>query len=102
MEAQKYIKIIFRRGDPIYLSLPKWEEIIKSEQTLVPYKLDDEQEWSGRTLNKADVLRSEYDREYSEAQSKKSISYYRRKSDGVIVEAIEGSLPIETDLYEKI
>ncbi len=102
MEDLKYIKIQFRKGDPVWLSLPKWEEIIKSEQTLVPYKLDNEEQWTGRTLNKAEVVRSEHDKEFSEKANQRKFHLYRRISDNTVVKCYEGELPDDLSNYEKL
>lgn len=100
---KKYIKIILRgRTEPIYLSLEKWLSILEDEKNLVAYTLDGENEWNGRTLNKLEVVRSEYDKEYSEKMSERPYSLYRRKSDNVIIKCFEGELPDNFSDYEKI
>lgn len=102
MEDKKYIKIVFRTGDPIWLSLDKWESILNSEQTLVAYRLDNESEWSGRTLNKSDVVFSFYDKEMSQKLNARPYKLYRRKSTGVVVQVFEGELADDLADYEKL
>lgn len=102
MEERKYIKIVSRKGDPVWLSLEKWKDIIESDQTLIPYRLDSEEEWTGRTLNKAEVVYSEYDREYSEKANEIPFKLYRRLSDNVVIKATEGQLPPKLDDYEEL
>lgn len=100
MAEMKYIKIQFRKGEPIYLSLLKWEKIVKSELTLVPYSLDNEPEWTGRTLNKSEVLRSEYDPEYTKKANEKLFILYRRKSTNTVVKCSPDALPDNLNDYE--
>lgn len=101
---QKYIKILFRdkRIEPLYLSIEKWEGIVNDDKSLVAYKLDDEIEWTGRVLNKAEVIYSEFDKEYSEKKSKPKTTFYRHKTRHVVVEMLEGQLPDDLDEYVRL
>lgn len=100
---KKYICIILRgKTDPIYMPIEKWASILEDEKNLVAYTLDGETEWTGRTLNKLEVVRSEYDKEYSEKMNQRPYSLYRRKSDDTIIKCFEGELPDNFNDYEKI
>lgn len=99
----KYVKIIIKGNkEPLYLSLEKWGSILADEKNLVAFKLDNEEEWTGRVLNKLDVSYAEYDREYSEKANQPKFGIYRRKSDGVVVKLLDGQLPDDFDNYEKV
>lgn len=102
MDEVKYAKIEFRKGKSIHLSLDKWQAILKSEKTLVPYTLDNEKQWTGRTLNKAEVVRSEYDREYSEKMNTADYVLYRRLEDDVIVKLSPGQVLDDPSKYVQV
>jgi hypothetical protein len=101
---QKYIKILFRdkRIEPVYLSIEKWEGIVNDDKNLVAYKLDNETEWTGRVLNKAEVIYSEFDKEYSKKQSEPKTTFYRHIVKNTVVEMLEGQLPDDISEYVKL
>lgn len=99
---KKYVKIELRNKKFINLSLEKWEQILNDEKGLVAYKPDGESEWSGQTLNKADVVSSEYDPEHTKTMNEDKYVLYRRKSDNTVVKALVGQLPDNLENYEKI
>lgn len=84
---QEFVKIIFRdsRRKPVYLSLEKWEGILTDPKTLVPYKLDTEEKWTGRTINKAEVIDSDPDEEYSKLYDKRKLRPYKHLPTGKVV-----------------
>lgn len=100
----KYVKILFRDKSfkPLYLSLPKWESIINDTKTIVAYKLDTETEWSGRVLNKSEVIWSEYDKEYTEKMQEEKFTLYRNIETNTIIKMQEGQLPDNLSKYEKM
>jgi len=84
---KKYVKVVFRdskKMEPIFLSLEKWEEILADPKTLIAYKLDNEEEWTGRTLNKAEVIGSGPDDEYTKKAIESGYAYYRNLKTGTI------------------
>lgn len=103
----QYVKIIFRdakRMETIHLSLDKWESILDDPKTLVKFMLDSEKEWTGRILNKAEVISAEPDAEFTKKKNEASYSLFRNKLTNVVVK-----LPVNTiiaadkvDEYEKI
>lgn len=62
----KYIRIGFRsKQKDVHLPLEKWKDIITNPSSqMIAYKLDHEDEWTGRTFNLSDVLFSEPDYDY--------------------------------------
>lgn len=100
----QYVKITFRdkRIEPINLSLIKWGFILEDAKTLVPYMLDSEREWSGRTLNKAEVVSVEPDKDYTEKMATHPSVLYRHKTNNNVVQCFEGKLPYKFDEYEKM
>lgn len=100
----KYIKILFRDKSfkPLYLSIEKWESIINDSKTLVAYKLDNETEWTGRVLNKSEVIWSEYDEDYTKKMNEQKFFLYRNIETNTIIKMLEGELPDDITKYEKL
>lgn len=102
---QKFVKIIFRdakRMEPLYLSLEKWEGILTDPKTLVPYKLDGEEAWTGRTLNKAEVIEAVPDDEFSERYAKRNLRPYKHIASGRVTMLDPAALPERIGEYEKL
>jgi len=99
---EKFVKIVFKDRTSTHLSLKKWESIVQDQANLVPYRLDGEKEWLGHTLNKVDVMYSEYDEEYSKKTNKPEFDYYRDKSRDVIVQMPRGTLPADPSKFDKV
>lgn len=101
---KKYVKILFKSKEIplLHLSLEKWSEILESEKILIAYKLDNEEDWTGRVFNKLEIVWAEYDEEYSKKANEIKFALYRRLSDNVIVKLTEGQLPDDINNYEKI
>ena len=100
---KKYIKISFRGKEiePIYLSLEKWGAIVNESKNLVAYMLDDEQEWQGRVLNKAEIISAEPDKEYSKKRNEPKYKLYKNKETNTILKLLDGQLPDNFDKYEE-
>lgn len=100
----KYVKIHFRNKsqEPVNLSLEKWEGIIKDPNTLVAYKLETETEWTGRVMNKSEIVDAYFDREYTQKMNEPKFTLWRNKKTNVVTKMTEGELPDEIDNYERL
>lgn len=98
---KKYVKVILDNKKHIHLPLDKWEKILQSPNNLVAYS-DDEGEWSGESFNKFKVVHSEYDEEYSKRKAEPSWGYYRNLKTKRVVKALDGQLPDDISMYEKL
>ena len=100
----QYVKIIFRdkRITPINLSLTKWQSILNDTKTLVAYLQDGEKDWSGRTLNKAEVVFAEPDEDYTKKMAERLVVLYRNKETNNVVRCLDGELPDDISLYEAV
>lgn len=96
----KYVKIVFRDKSFVNLSITKWEGILNDKSNLVPYMLDSESEWNGRTLNKVEVMYSVYDDEYTKKMTEPKYKIYRNKETNSVIQMLDGELPDEFEKYE--
>lgn len=100
---KKYVRIHLRSiKEPIYLSLEKWENIINDNKTLVAFKLDNEEDWNGRVLNKSDVTFSEFDKAYTEKMNEPNFSFYKNIETNTVVKLLDGQLLDDASKYIKL
>lgn len=100
---KKYVKIKIKNvKEPLYLSLEKWAKILADERNLAAFTLDNETEWTGRVINKLEVAMAEYDPEYTRKANEPKYVLYRRKSDNMVLQVLEGELPEDFNNYEKL
>lgn len=91
----KYIKVIFRdkKMEPLHISLEKWTGILEDPKTLVAFKLDSEDEWTGRVLNKAEIIGAEPDEEYTKKANVAVHDLYHHIPTNTVVRLKRGNLP---------
>lgn len=72
---KKFVKIVFKdkKKDPVFISLEKWKGMVEDPKTLVAYTLDSEIEWTGRTMNKSEILASDPDDGYTKMMNPKRL-----------------------------
>ena len=80
--------------------MEQWEGMLNDKNILVAYKLDTEKEWGGRTLNKMEVMYSEYDKEYTIKANEKKYKLYLNKETNTVTKILEGQLPDDMSKYE--
>lgn len=103
---KKYIRVTFRdkKIEPIHLSLEKWEAIVNDPKGLVAYKLDNETDWQGRVLNKAEIIFAEPDEDYTKKANAQLYDLYHHIPSNSVVKIAKGSLlpPEKAGDYRKI
>lgn len=99
---KKYIRIVLRDKKIIYLPIEKWQSIIQDPNMFVAFTLENEKDWTGRTLNKLEVMYSEYDHDYTQKANEKKYTLYRNNKTNSVVKMIEGELPDDIENYDKI
>lgn len=99
----KFVKIILKgKKEPIYLPLEKWKKILEMDKNLVAYTEDGEQEWTGKTMNKLEVVYSDYDKDYSVMKSQSKFKLYRNIETDEVAKIAEDGLPPTTGKYEPV
>lgn len=91
---KKYIKILFRdkKLEPVFLSKEKWESILDDPRTLCKYTLDSETEWTGRTINKSEVIGSEPDESYTKNAAEEGFDLYKHIPSNTVKKFNRGTL----------
>jgi hypothetical protein len=99
---KKYVKVVLRNRKSFHLPIEKWESILSDNSNLVAYKLEGESEWLGHTINKMEVVHSEYDKDYSENMNRPKYSLYRNRETNTVLKMLDGQLPDDPTKYEKL
>lgn len=102
---KNFVRIKFRSKDvkDIVISIEKWEAILASDANLIKYTLDNEKVWTGRTLNKSDIVYSEPDKDFSEAaEMAKRYDYYLDTEKNVVVQLEKGTIPESPHRYKRV
>lgn len=99
----KYVKVTFKdkNTQPLYFTLDRWSKMLESDKILIPYSKEG-QDWNGDTFNKLEIMKSEYDEEYTAKMNESVYGMYLRKSDNVVVKLLEDQLPDDFENYQKV
>jgi hypothetical protein len=97
---KNYVKITMRGKKIIHMPIDKWQSIVNDPSNLVAYKPEGQDEWTGETLNKMEVIFSELDKEYTQKANKPKIQLYRNKETNTVLRVLEGQLPDDPTKYE--